>query len=149
VPTVEYEKDKTEVNRVRSALETERIERDRNLQALDDTVKKLEAQMKNSEVRSRLDGLLTDVRAIDGQLVAGGNELLTVASAKNYVRGEVNEEDVGEVKPEMKATLQVYAYRTRTFSPHVTAVQPAADPPTERYAIAPEPESPPDNLQRG
>jgi RND family efflux transporter MFP subunit len=149
VPTVEYEKAKTEANRLRSALETERIERDRNLQALDDTVKKLEAQMQNSEVRSRLDGLLTDVRAIDGQLVAEGNELFTVASAKNYVRGEVNEEDVGEVKPAMKATLQLYAYRTRTFTAHVTAVQPAADPITQRYAIALELENPPDNLMAG
>ena len=134
---------------MRSALETERIERDRNLQALDDTVKKLEAQMQNSEVRSRLDGLLTDVRAIDGQLVAEGNELFTVASAKNYVRGEVNEEDVGEVKPGMKATVQLYAYRTRTFTAHVTAVQPAADPTTQRYAIALELENPPDNLMAG
>jgi len=149
VPTVEYEKAKTEANRLRSALETERIERDRNLQALDDTVKKLEAQMQNSEVRSRLDGLLTDVRAIDGQLVAEGNELFTVASAKNYVRGEVNEEDVGEVKPGMKATVQLYAYRTRTFTAHVTAVQPAADPTTQRYAIALELENPPDNLMAG
>jgi RND family efflux transporter MFP subunit len=149
VPTVEYEKAKTEANRLRSALETERIERDRNLQTLDDTVKKLEAQMQNSEVRSRLDGLLTDVRAIDGQLVAEGNELFTVASAKNYVRGEVNEEDVGEVKPGMKATLQLYAYRTRTFTAHVTAVQPAADPITQRYAIALELENPPDNLMAG
>jgi RND family efflux transporter MFP subunit len=149
VPTVEYEKAKTEVNRLRSALETERIERDRNLQALDDTVKKLEAQMKNSEVRSRLDGLLTDVRAIDGQLVAEGNELFTVASAKNYVRGEVNEEDVGEVKPGMKATMQLYAYRTRSFTAHVTAVQPAADPTTQRYAIALELENAPDNLMAG
>ncbi|MFN2541654.1 MAG: efflux RND transporter periplasmic adaptor subunit [Chthoniobacterales bacterium] len=149
VPTVEYEKAKTEVNRLRSALEAERIERDRNLRALEETVKKLEAQMQSSEVRSRIDGLLTDIRAIDGQLVSEGNELFTVASAKNYVRGEVNEEDVGEVKPEMKATLQLYAYRTRNFTAHVTAVQPAADPTTQRYTIALDLENPPDNLMAG
>jgi RND family efflux transporter MFP subunit len=149
VPTVEYEKAKTEAQRLRSALEAERIERDRNLQALDETVKKLEAQMKNSEVRSRIDGLLTDIRAIDGQLVSEGNELFTVASTKNYVRGEVNEEDVGEVKPGMKATLQLYAYRTRALTARVTAVQPAADPTTQRYTVALELENPPDNLMAG
>jgi RND family efflux transporter MFP subunit len=149
VPTVEYEKAKTEVQRLRSALEAERIERDRNLQALDETVKKLEAQMKNAEVRAPIDGLLTDIRAIDGQLVSEGNELFTVASPRNYVRGEVNEEDVGEVKPGMKATLQLYAYRTRMFTAHVTAVQPAADPATQRYTIALDLENPPDNLMAG
>jgi RND family efflux transporter MFP subunit len=149
VPAVEYEKAKSEVNRLRSAVETERIDRDRNLNALEETTKKLEAQMKNSEVRSPIDGLLTNIQTIDGELVSEGNELFTVASRKNYVRGEVNEEDVGEVKPKMKAKLQLYAYRTKTFTAHVTSIQPAADPTTQRYTIVLEMESPPDNLMAG
>ena len=149
VAAVEYEKAKSEVNRLRSAVETERIDRDRNLNALEETTKKLEAQMKNSEVRSPIDGLLTNIQTIDGELVSEGNELFTVASRKNYVRGEVNEEDVGEVKPKMKAKLQLYAYRTKTFTAHVTSIQPAADPTTQRYTIVLEMESPPDNLMAG
>jgi len=149
VPAVDYEKAKSEVNRLRSAVETERIDRDRNLNALEETTKKLEAQMKNSEVRSPIDGLLTNIQTIDGELVSEGNELFTVASRKNYVRGEVNEEDVGEVKPGMKAKLQLYAYRTKTFTAHVTSVQPAADPTTQRYTVVLEMENPPDNLMAG
>ena len=105
VPAVEYARAKSEANRLRSTVETERIEREQNLETLDATCKKLEAQMKNSEIRSPIDGLLTSIQTIDGELVADGNELFTVSSRKNYVRGEVNEEDVGEVKPGMKATL--------------------------------------------
>src|SRR5437899_10293300 len=37
VPAVEYQKSKSEVNRLRGAVETERIERDRNLKSLEDT----------------------------------------------------------------------------------------------------------------
>ena len=149
VPAVDYAKAKSEVNRLRSAVETERIDRDRNLNALEETAKKLEAQMKNSEVRAPIDGLLTNIQTIDGELVSEGNELFTVASRKNYVRGEVNEEDVGEVKPGMKAKLQLYAYRTKTFTAHVTSVQPAADPTTQRYTVVLEMEKPPDNLMAG
>ena len=149
VPAVEYQKAKSEANRLRGAVETERIDRDRNLNALEETTKKLEAQMKNSEVRSPIDGLLTNIQTIDGELVSEGNELFTVASRKNYVRGEVNEEDVGEVKPGMKAKLQLYAYRTKTFTAHVTSVQPAADPTTQRYTVVLEMENPPDNLMAG
>ena len=115
VPMVEYEKAKSEVKRLRGVVETERIERDRNLNALGEAAKKLEAQMKSAEIHSPIDGLLTNVQTIDGELVSDGNELFTVSSRKNYVRGEVNEEDVGEVKIGMKAKLQVYAFRTRTF----------------------------------
>jgi RND family efflux transporter MFP subunit len=149
VPAVEYEKAKSEANRLRGAEEAERIERDRNLNSLQETAKKLEAQMKNSEVRAPIDGLLTNVQKIDGELVSDGNELFTVSSHKNYVRGEVNEEDVGEVKPEMKAKLQLYAYRTKTFAARVSSVQPAADPTTQRYTVVLEMENPPDNLMVG
>ena len=43
VPAVEYEKARSEANRLRGAVETERIERDRNLRSLEETTKKLEA----------------------------------------------------------------------------------------------------------
>jgi RND family efflux transporter MFP subunit len=149
VAAVEYEKAESDVKRLRGAVENERIEAERNLHALDETSKKLEAQMKNSEIRAPMEGLLTAVQAIDRELVAGGNELFTVASRKNYVRGEVNEEDVGEVKSGMKAVMQLYAYRTRTFTAHVSSIQPAADPTTQRYTILLEMENPPDNLMAG
>ena len=149
VPAVEYQKAKSEANRLRGAVETERIERDRNLNSLEETTKKLEAEMKNAEVRAPIDGILTNVQTIDGELVSDGNELFTVSSRKTYVRGEVNEEDVGEVKPDMKAKVQLYAYRTRTFTARVTSVQPAADPTTQRYTVVLEMENPPDNLMVG
>jgi len=149
VPAVDYQKSKSEVNRLRGALETERIERDRNLKSLEETTKKLESEMKNAEVRSPIDGILTNVQTIDGELVSDGNELFTVSSRKTYVRGEVNEEDVGEVKPGLKAKVQLYAYRARTFTGRVTSIQPAADPTTQRYTVVLEMENPPDNMMVG
>jgi RND family efflux transporter MFP subunit len=149
VPAVEYQRSKSEVNRLRGALETERIERDRNLKSLEETAKKLEAEMKNAEVRSPIDGILTNVQTIDGELVSDGNELFSVSSRKTYVRGEVNEEDVGEVRPGMKAKVQLYAYRTRAFTGRVTSIQPAADPTTQRYTVVLEMENPPDNMMVG
>jgi membrane fusion protein (multidrug efflux system) len=149
VPQVEFEKAKSEVKRLKALVETERIERDRNVAALDEAAKKLESQMKNSEIRSPLDGLLTGIKTIDGELVAERAELFTVASRKNYVRGEVDEEDVGEVKLGMEAIVQVYAYRTRTFRAKVAAIQPAADVETQRYTIVLDLENPPENLMAG
>ena len=149
VPAVEYERAKSDVARLRGLMEAERIERDRNLEALDAATKKLEAQMKNTEIRAPMDGLLTGIKAIEGDLVSEGNELFTVSAQKNYVRGEVNEEDVGEVKIGMPAVVQVYAFRTRQFPAKVTAILPAADPETQRYTIVLDLEDPPDNLLAG
>ena len=149
VPVVEQEKARSDVSRLRGQLETERIDRDRGIETLDAAYKKLEAQMKNSEIRSPMDGLLTGMKAIDGELVSEGDELFTVSSPTNYVRGEVNEEDVGEVKLGMGAMLQVYAFRGRQFSAKVSAIVPAADPDTQRYTVMLDLENPPENLLAG
>ena len=105
--------------------------------------------MRNSEIRAPMDGLLTAVSTIDGELVAEGNQLFTVSSRKTYVRGEVNEEDVGAVKAAMKAKVQLYAYRNETFAAKVSSIQPAADPDTQRYTVILEMEKSPDNLMAG
>src|ERR1700746_91626 len=102
--------------------------------------------MKRGEFRSPMDVLLTNVQTIDGELVSESNELFTVSSRKNYVRGEVNEEDVGEVKTGMKANVQLYAYRNEPFPAQVSSIQPAADPETQRYTVVLQLEKPPDNL---
>ncbi|MEO7166986.1 MAG: efflux RND transporter periplasmic adaptor subunit [Spartobacteria bacterium] len=149
VPAVEYEKAKSEANRLRDALKTEKIERDRNLDALRAAAQKVEAQMQNSEIRAPMDGILSGLRVIDGELVADGNELLMISSRKNYVRGEVNEEDVGEVKAGMNADLQMYAYRSRQFRAVVSSILPAADPETQRYTVILELKNPPENLMAG
>jgi len=149
VPAVDYEKAKSEANRLRGAVENERIERERNLDALDETRKKLESQMRNSEIRSPMDGLLSAVQTIDGELVNEGNQLFTISSRKTYVRGEVNEEDVGQVKTGMNAKTQLYAFQNATFAAKVSSIQPAADPDTQRYTVILEMEKPPDNLMAG
>jgi len=149
VSSVHYENVNSEAKRLRDVVETERIERDRNLEALEGAYKKLEAQMKNSGIRAPMEGLVTNIQTIDGELVAESNELFTCSSRKNYVRSEVNEEDVGEVKPGMEANVQLYAYATRQFLAHVASIQPAADPETQRYTIVLELENSPDNLMAG
>ena len=105
--------------------------------------------MKNTEIRAPIDGILTDIKAIDGELVSDRSELFTVSSRRNYVRGEVNEEDVGEVKVGMNAILQVYAFRNRQFNATVTSIVPAADPETQRYTVLLDLENPPENLLAG
>jgi RND family efflux transporter MFP subunit len=96
-----------------------------------------------------MDGILSDMKAIDGEFVTNGAQLFTVSSRKNYVRGEVNEEDIGEVKVGMPAIIQMYAYRTQQFKASVTSIVPTADPETQRYTVLLDMQNPPDNLLAG
>ncbi|HEY3601128.1 MAG TPA: efflux RND transporter periplasmic adaptor subunit [Chthoniobacterales bacterium] len=149
IPTVEYEKARSEAKRLRDQLEAEKIERERNLQALREAVKKAEALTSQLEIRATMDGILSDMKAIDGEFVTNGTQLFTVSSRKNYVRGEVNEEDIGEVKVGMPAIIQMYAYRTQQFKASVTSIVPTADPETQRYTVLLDMLNPPDNLLAG
>lgn len=149
IPAVEYEKAKSEASRLRDAVKAEKIERERNLESLTSAVQKLEAQMKSSQIVAPMDGILSDMHVIDGELVTENNQLFTISSRRNYVRGEVNEEDIGEVKIGMKAAVQLYAYRTRQLTAKVSSIQPAADPDTQRYSVALELQDPPENLMAG
>ncbi len=149
VPAVDYEKAKSEAKRLRDLLQTEKIERERNLDSLREAVKKDEVLTNRLEIRAPMDGILSDIKAIDGEFVSDGAQLFTVSSRRNYVRGEVNEEDIGEVKAGMKAVLQMYAYRTRQFSASVTSIVPAADPDTQRYTVLLDLQNAPENLLAG
>ncbi len=149
VPQVEYEKAKSEAKRLRDQLQTEKIERERNLQTLREAVKKAETLTSQLEIRAPMDGILSDMKAIDGEFVTNGAQLFTVSSKKNYVRGEVNEEDIGEVKVGMPAIIQMYAYRTQQFKARVTSIVPTADPDTQRYTVLLDLENPPENLLAG
>ena len=71
-------------------------------------------ELRNSSLRWM--GFFPTCKVIDGELVTENNQLFTISSRRNYVRGEVNEEDIGEVKIGMKAVVQLYAYRTRQFN---------------------------------
>ena len=58
-----------------------------------------------------------------------------MSSRKNYVRGEVNEEDVGEVKAGMKATCKCTPIALGNSAPRSHPFMPAADPETQRYTV--------------
>jgi multidrug efflux pump subunit AcrA (membrane-fusion protein) len=45
--------------------------------------------------------------------------------------------------------VRLYAYRTKEFTAHVSSIQPAADPETQRYTIVLQLENAPDNLMAG
>ena len=149
VPAVEYEKAKSEAKRLRDQLQTEKIERERNLETLREGLKKAEALTSQLEIRAPMDGILSEIKVIDGEFMSSGGQLFTVSSARNYVRGEVNEEDVGEVKVGMPAVLQMYAFRSQQFKAAVTSIVPTADPDTQRYTVLLDPQNPPENLLAG
>lgn len=134
------------VGQLEAQLSNERSEVNRRLEQAQLNVDAIQKQLTRSEVRSTLDGVLTTLPPFDGTLVFVNTPLFTVATEATYVAGQVNEEDVGELKAGMKAEIRLYAYNDREFPATLDAVLPSGDPANQRYTVILHLDQPPANL---
>ena len=134
------------VSQLEAQVSNERSEINRRLEQARLNVDAIQKQLIRSEVRSTLDGVLTALPPFDGSLVFANTPLFTVATEATYVAGQVNEEDVGELKPAMKAEIRLYAYNDREFLATLDAVLPSGDPANQRYTVILHLDQPPANL---
>ncbi len=149
VPAADLEKAQAEVKRLTSAVEAERVDLQRSEDVLASSVSGLEDQLRKTEIRSPMDGIITTVNPADGDLVFNNAVLFVVATRDTYVEGQVNEEDVGEIKDGMHADVRLYSYSQREFSARVSTVLPSTDPNSQRYTVVLYLDQPPENLRAG
>jgi RND family efflux transporter MFP subunit len=149
VPAADLEKMQGEVKRLTAAVEAERVDLQRSEDVLKTTVSGLEDQLRKTEIRSPMDGIITTVNPADGDLVFNNAVLFVVATRDTYVEGQVNEEDVGEIKDGMHADVRLYSYSQREFSARVSTVLPSTDPNSQRYTVVLYLDQAPENLRAG
>ena len=149
VPRVTLETTRNEVARLRGAVANEKLELQRAVDLAASAVKTYEDQVKRTEVRSPLEGIITLVAFNDNSYVLTNQALFTVATKATYVSGQVNEEDVGSLKEGMKAELRLYAFPSKSFTATLTAVLPSPDPNSSRYTVTLNLDNTPGNLKFG
>lgn len=80
------------------------------------------------DVRAPADGVIVHRLAEPGQLVGGGQPVITMAFADRlYVRTFVPETRLGKVKAGAAATVTVDAFPGREFAAHITEISPEAE----------------------
>ncbi len=149
VPAADVEKAQGEVKRLTAAVEAERVDLARSVDVLKTTVTGFEEQLRKTEIRSPMDGIITTVNPADGDLVMSNAVLFVVATRETYVEGQVNEEDVGEIRDGMHADVRLYSYSQREFTARVSTVLPSTDPNSQRYTVVLYLDEPPENLRAG
>ena len=140
---------RNQVLALQGAVDNERLELQRQVDTTMGVVKTYQEQLKRTEVRSPIDGIMTVQFYADNSYVLQSQPLFTVASPILYVNGQVNEEDVGKLKTGMKAEMHLYAYGNTTFIATVAQVLPNPDPNSSRYTVTLNMDKPPDNLLIG
>lgn len=87
-------------------------------------------------LRAPVSGRLTLRAADPGDFAAAGAPLFTIAAEQQiHVRADVDEADIGALRPGSRAHFQVDALPGRTFSGRVTRIGRAADRATRTYPV--------------
>ena len=150
VPRVTLDQARSDVPRIQSVVDNEAADLQHVVDVTLNTFKTYQEQVKRTKVESPMSGVLTGVVYGDNAYVLTNQALFTISAPGMYVAGQVNEEDVGALKENMKAELRLYAYPNTTFDATVAAIQPSPiDPNSSRYTVILNMDKPPDNLRYG
>lgn len=149
VPEAQFQQAQNEIKRLESQSSAEQIEINRTVELLTQNLKNLQEKLGKSEIHAPMDGILTAINNVDGELVFENNTVFTIAMNSTYVSGQVNEEDVGNLKPGMKAKIKLYSFAGQEFDAVLSSVLPSGDTSTNRYTVILNMTKPPENLMAG
>jgi len=96
---------------------------------------------------SPLTGYLDTINCANGDFINEGSTPFIVATKSKYLNGEINEEDVGQIAPKMKAAVRLYSYPDTNLVATVSQVLPTAN--NERYTVTLTLDKAPSNLMSG
>jgi HlyD family secretion protein len=107
---VELEKAKNLVVQLREQVQNEAITLDNDVDTCQRALDGLQAQLKQNQLVSPMDGVVLNIYANPGEFLPPQTQLCRVGTASNEIVASVNEEDIGYLKPGMKAEVRLYAY---------------------------------------
>lgn len=110
----------------------------------------LSARFSDAEVRAPMDGVVMVRRVEQGETVLLNQPLFRVGDLGHLqVEAQVDEADVGQVRPGTSAVVRLPAYQEQLVHAHVARIAPEADRERKSFEIDLELESPPPGLRPG
>ena len=147
VPAADLERTRNDVQSLRERVRAEQLEQDREVTIYREQAGVLQDRKAHCFITSPIEGYLNAINCLNGEFIADGSTPFVVATAATYLEGQINEEDVGQVTPQMKAAVRLYSYANQDFTATVSQVLPTAN--NQRYTITLTLDKAPPNLMSG
>jgi RND family efflux transporter MFP subunit len=147
VPPTDLERTRNDVQTLRERVRNEQVELGRQVTFLGEQAGMLQDRKAHCLITSPLDGYLSAINCVNGEFISDGSTPFAVATKSTYLEGQINEEDVGLVAPNMKATVRLYSYANQDFTATVSQILPTAN--NQRYTITLTLDNAPPNLMTG
>jgi RND family efflux transporter MFP subunit len=130
---VELDRSKRAVAQAQDRLATESINNQQTLDNFENTLKTQRLQREKMRVLAPDDGTVSEIFAINGELVGPGQLLARVISKARLVQAQISEENFAGIRPGLTANVQLLGYGGKLFTAKVERVLPGADERTKRY----------------
>ncbi|HZV36840.1 MAG TPA: efflux RND transporter periplasmic adaptor subunit [Verrucomicrobiae bacterium] len=143
----EVERATNDLAALRDAVHQQQIELDRSTEVFRQEYDNLKESKERCKFISPMDGLINAINNANGEFIAEGSTPLVIVTKATYLEGQVNEEDVGHVAPNMKAAVKLYAYSDTNLTATVTQVLPTAN--NQHYTVNLDLDQPPANILPG
>jgi len=147
VPATDPDRARSTVQTLSERVRNEQVEVDRVVTITREQAGVLEDRKARCFITSPLGGYLDTINFLNGEFINEGSTPFVVATKSMYLNGEINEEDVGQIAPKMKATVRLYSYPDTNLIATVTQILPTAN--NERYTVFLMLDKTPPNLMAG
>jgi RND family efflux transporter MFP subunit len=147
VSASDLERTRNEVQTLRERARGEQVELDRVVTIAREQAGVLQDRKTRCSITAPIDGYLSAINSMNGEFIGDGSTPFTVATRSTYLEGQINEEDVGQVAPKMKAAVRLYSFADQDFTATVDQILPTAN--NQRYTITLTIDKAPPNLMSG
>jgi HlyD family secretion protein/macrolide-specific efflux system membrane fusion protein len=147
VPAADLERTRNDVQALRERVRFEQLELDRQVVMYREQAGVLQDRKAHCFITSPIGGHLNAINCLNGEFINEGSTPFVVATESTFLEGQINEEDVGQVAPPMKAAVRLYSFATKDFTATVSQVLPTAN--NQRYTITLTLDHAPPNLMSG
>lgn len=147
IAPIEYEKATNELRSLRELVQNEQMNLNlevENLSRASDTTRAKIAQL---QVTAPISGVVLNIFGHLGEFIPPQAELCRIGSSDNQIVAQINEEDVGYLRPGMKAKIRLYAHRDQDLPGTLKEILPQAE--NQLYRVVFTLDQPPSTLLPG
>jgi RND family efflux transporter MFP subunit len=134
-PEAELIVERRTVTALEQRLELEKVENANKLEGFENSLRVKKRQRDKMTIFAEFDGVVSQVYARPGDLIAGGAPIARLISTSRTVEARISEENFAGIKPGQKASVRFLGYGAQLYGASVAKILPTADVETQRYVV--------------
>lgn len=134
-PKLEMTRRERDFEVFKESQELKKLNEEQELNDLKNELERLERRLAKTKIHAPTSGIVTEIFAYPGELVAEEASLATLFSEAIVVEAKVNEENFAGIKAGLEATVRLLTYGNRLFVASVDRVLPTADKENQQYTV--------------